>query len=341
MKLIGRFGLAVTIGCWALALWSAIQGASPVRSLASGEIWWPGSLFSLLVAAVVLTGMQALPRTADFMLRGTGAGVPLWAVSGGLGLVFLIYTAWDIPTALIDGMAALELFAIGMGGLGLAGIVAPDWRAPARDGLPGLAGSPESLEGPPRTFTWTGRGTGFTPVEPYCVAAPIDEVRLEAQKVAPHDWILPRWQSYCTITPEIRHLAGEIRAISQREGLDRLDEVRLAMGLVAEGLGPVPVVDTPPAYPLETLSALAAPGATPRTILAVAILTALGYRAALLRTGERTALAVTGACPLPDLFLQVEGQPALYAEVTPEGLICGDAPAEARGLPWQVLPLRG
>lgn len=338
MRVIGRFGLSVTLGCWGVALWAALMGTNPVRTTAAGQIWWPGSLYAILAAALVLAALTGLPALSDILHRSTGpeAGVSLWALAGGLGLAALIYAAWDVPTAWLRGMAAMELFAIGMGGLLLAGVTAPPPPPTVKGGLPPAQNPGAAGEGETVTLTWTGAGTGYTPVEPYSIDVTVDEVRLEAQKVAPHDLIVARWQAYCTVTPEIQQIAQQLRAISRREEMDPLDEIRLALAMLAERPG---ADHDRPLYPLESLTGPS--GQAARSILAVAVLTALGYRAALLRTGDRTALAVVATCPLPDLFLQVEGQPALYAEFTPAGLICGDAPAEARGLPWQVLPLRG
>jgi hypothetical protein len=172
-------------------------------------------------------------------------------------------------------------------------------------------------------------------VETYAIDVEIDQVRLEAQRVAPHDLIDARWSGYCIVTPEIERLARDVRAISEREQLDRLDEVRLALDLLAEGCdtGPEPL------YPLETLAGeQSGPGA--RAILAAALLQALGYRPALLRAGDRTALAIAGAAPLPELFLQLEGEPAVFAEFRPDGYNFGDVPDRDRAVPWSVVPLR-
>lgn len=337
MRLVGRFGLSTLAGCWAVAFWAAAFGASPVLR-AETFSWWPGALFSILIAGLSFVALQSLPAISDGLQRAFGGDVALWATAAAIGLLWLFAIRWDAP---LSGEAAMEMLAIGLAGMILAGITAPARPARPRPGLPPLApapaGSPPAEESI-RTLTWTGRGTGYTPVEPYAVDLQIDRVRLEAQRVAPHDLIEARWAAYCVRTLEIAHLAGAVRAISQREHLDRLDEFRLALDLIADGLGPA-TSDVAPHYPLETLVA-EAPGPTARAILALTLLAALGYGGALLRTGQLTALAVTGVVPLTDLFLQVEGEPALFAEFTPDGYICGDVPAGDRAVSWRVVPLR-
>lgn len=341
MRWLGRLGLSFVVGCWSVALWAVLLGASPVRTTADEKTWWPGGLYGLLVMAAVFAALQVLPWLSDWLQRACAQGVAIWAAAAAFGLALMVGIRWEAPITQFGALAGLELFALSMAGVVLAGITAPPLPPPVRLGLPPMIGgeAAASAEASTRTIVWVGTGTGYTPVEPYAVDVVIDSVRLEAQKVAPHDLVLPRWPQYCAVTPEVRHLAGEIRTISRREGLDRLEEVRLALGMVAEGLGPLGPGEVP-LYPLETLAAEAPAGSAARCILGAALLKAMGYRPALLQAGNRTALAVAGAYPLPDLFLQVEGQPGLYAEFTPEGPICGDAPPGARAIQWQALPLR-
>jgi hypothetical protein len=252
-----------------------------------------------------------------------------------MGLLWLVRLRWAAPMA---GEVALEMLAIGLAGMLVAGVTAPAQAAqPSRLGLPHLnaAPAPAPADAITQTLTWRGRGLGAAPVEAYAVDIQIDKVRLEAQRLAPHDLIEARWSGYCVVTPEMEQLARDLRLISEREQLDRLDEVRLAFDAVAASGDPNPA----PLYPLETLAGQqAGPGA--RTILAAALLQALGYRPALLRAGERTALAIAGAAPLPELFLQVEGEPAVFAEFRPEGYSFGDVPDRDRAVSWHVVPLR-
>lgn len=330
-RILGRMALAVTLGCWSVALWAVFLGTGHTVQLGHDLLWWPGSTSAILVAVLAYILLQALPTLSDPLHRATGRdGVPTWALLAAAALSGIVVVRWG---AALSHLAALELFALGTASLWVAGLTAP---APAPDaGLarPPLAPGPAELgEADEHELVWTDRRSALA--EPYVVRARVDRAGLLSQRESAHNLPEHRWGEYAAVTPAVRALARDLRAIAEEQGFDPIDEVRLVAGLAAGGLKPAsPEAGDRPLYPLETLAEPLQTGPTARTTLAGAILAALGYRPALLKAGDRVALSVTGAAPLPGLFLDVGGEPAIYIDSSH----CGETPPEARAVPWLVL----
>lgn len=331
----GQAAMSVTIGCWSVALWAVFVGTGHAVQVGHDLLWWPGSTTALLVAIVAYMLLAALPAVADPLHRAAGRdGTGTWALFAAIALLVMVVILWG---AVLHLLAGLELFALGMASLWAAGLTAPTPVPDADLSLPALAaGSAEPGEAEEREIVWAERSGGWVQVEPYVLRARVERAGLLSQRQSAHDLPEHRWGEYAAVTPTIRALAQDVRAIAQRGGLDPLDEARIVASLVTTGLGPAEAgaPDTP-AFPLETLTNPALAGPAARMILAGAILAALGYRPALLKAGSRIALALTGPCPLPGLFLTVGGAPAIFIDSTR----CGDAPADVRAIPWMVLPI--
>ncbi len=181
---------------------------------------------------------------------------------------------------------------------------------------------------------------------------PINKQRYIQYQQQPRQLDPKHFDTYVTIsTPEIEALAGQLLRLGQKQGYNGYDQLGNTLAFVQQNVRYTDDLSPQtgqlieyPKYPLETLVEKKG-DCEDQAILAAALLTAMGYRVALLVLPIHVALGVAGFDDKPGsrVVHAATGVRYLYAETTAPNWLPGEVPAEFRPYlasgQFEVLPV--
>lgn len=344
---LGRLSFALAISCLLTGLWALIVGAEPAVAVTATLQWWPGSVVALPLGLLLYGVGRSLVRSEELDLIhrqfGTWLTPPVALGAAGI-LLILILIQWESGKLALHSALDMYLWAaLCLAPLGPT--MPPEPPAPAvrHTFLPDLRTErPIPPAGTDVEFAWWRVPSGDQARQHHSVRLTLPEA--ESDVVPLSSTPDGTWSRLLEPVPVIECLAYELRQISLKAQLAPYDELAGVLAFVQNGLGPLDLADVDPWPPEESLRrAKASPalglGLRARTLLAAALVRAMGYDVTLLRAGaEQVAFGISGVYARPQLSLRIHGRPALLAQVLEsDEFFLGDAAIGAPDTQWELL----
>jgi len=307
------------------------------------DLVWMSALFLVSVLLAVfgafLTNVYnpSGKQQARDLVRTTGvrwlAGLTAAVIVVGLGMQLLYFET--VPEAVVLGFV---LPALCVSGLNALGIELPLKRLEAAP-VPGHVVLPEAPELPEtgqemiRSYRWVFEGAE------YAIRLVIRRAAYDDFKGRPRVPDARRWAAEYVIgglAGEIRELAHQLYQVGIPYGTYR--EVTFVLSFVQQAIAYQHEEGEYPKYPVETLADTVG-DCEDYAILGAALLKHMGYEAALLFVPGHAALGVAGAEDMPGTYVEHNGVPYYYCEMTGAGWQIGEVPEQYGVADVEVSPI--